>query len=322
MNIKFFNKLISFIFILLITSSQSLSETIELELSEKKYGTSKVPVELIIPENPIKKPIPLIILQHGSSRDAGNILNGIVQTDVQMKKLSEAAINNGFAVAIIDAFYKKNIKSNQKNKFPHANVYAKQVASYFPDAVRVAIKLAKIYSKDNRIEKSKIFYTGFSYGGHAALRLMKDLEFGDKRKWAGIVSLEPPCNIFHEPRNFITPILVLKGGESHYGPKPCKTMIDLYASAGADASLKIFPKSNHFFSHNGKIVKGVAFNGCGDNPVIIGINNSLKFLDGSQVNRKIVRKKCFTKTAGSGKSREDLKLAINDSIQFFKSKLN
>ena len=308
MNIKFFNKLISFIFFLLIASSQSLSETIELELSEKKYGTSNVPVELIIPDNSIKKPIPLIILQHGSTRDAGNISNGIVQTDVQMKKLSEAALNNGFAVAIIDAFYKKNVKSHQKTKFPQAQVYAKQVASYF--------------SKNPKLDSNNFFYTGFSYGGHAALRLMKDLEFGDKRKWAGIVSLEPPCNIFHEPRNFITPILVLKGGESHYGPKPCKTMIDLYASAGADASLKIFPKSNHFFSHNGKIVKGVAFNGCGDNPVIIGINNSLKFLDGSQANRKIVRKKCFTKTAGSGKSREDLKLAINASIEFFKSKLN
>ena len=267
-----------------------------------------MPVEIIIPDNPIKKPIPLIILQHGSTRDAGNISNGIVQTDVQMKKLSEAALNNGFAVAIIDAFYKKNVKSNQKTKFPQAQVYAKQVASYF--------------SKHPELDSNNFFYTGFSYGGHAALRLMKDLEFGDKRKWAGIVSLEPPCNIFHEPRNFVAPILVLKGGESHYEPKPCKTMIDLYASAGADASLKIFPKSNHFFSHNGKIVKGVAFNGCGDNPVIIGINNSLKFLDGSQANPKIVRKKCFTKTAGSGKSREDLKLAINASIEFFKSKLN
>ena len=205
-------------------------------------------------------------------------------------------------------FIKKNIKSNQKTKFPHANVYAKQIASYF--------------SKNPELDSNNFFYTGFSYGGHAALRLMKDLEFGDKRKWAGIVSLEPPCNIFHEQRNFGTPLLVLKGGESHYEPKPCKTMIDLYVSAGADASLKIFPKSNHFFSHNGKIVKGVAFNGCGDNPVIIGINNSLKFLDGSQTNPKIVRKKCFTKTAGSGKSREDLKLVIDTSISFFKLKLN
>ena len=308
MSIKFFNKFISFIFLLLITFSQSFSETIKLELSEKKYGTSNVPIEFIIPDNPIKNPIPLIILQHGSSRDAGNISNGIVQTDVQMKKLSESALNNGFAVAIIDAFYKKNIKSNQKTKFPQAKLYAKQIASYF--------------SKNPELDSNNFFYTGFSYGGHAALMLMNDLEFGYKRKWAGIVSLEPPCNIFHEPRNFITPILVLKGGESHYKPKPCKTMIDLYVSAGADASLKIFPKSNHFFSHNGKIVKGVAFNGCGDNPVVIGITNSLKFLDGSQANRKLVRKKCFTKTAGSGKSREDLKLAINTSIKFFKSKLN
>ena len=305
---KQFLKSFIYIVILIISPSLSFSETINLKLSESKYGPSNVPVELMFPEKPIKNPIPLIILQHGSVRDAGHVSDGIVKTDVQMKNLAQSSLKNGFAVAIIDAFYKKNIKASQKTKFPEAQVYAKQVASYF--------------SKNPELDSNNFFYTGFSYGGHAALKLMNDLEFGDKRKWAGIVSLEPPCNIFHEPRNFITPILVLKGGESHYEPKPCKTMIDLYASAGADASLKIFPKSNHFFSHNGKIVKGVAFNGCGDNPVVIGITNSLKFLDGSQANPKIVRKKCFTKTAGSSKSREDLRLAINTSIEFFKSKLN
>ena len=308
MNYKYCYKLISFILFLLMVSSSGFSETIKLELSEKKYGTSNVPVELIFPEKPIKKPVPLIILQHGSTRDAGKISNGIVQTDVQMKNLSKASLKNGFAVAIIDAFYKKNIKGSQKTKFPNAHKYAKQVASYF--------------SKNPGLDSNNFFYTGFSYGGHAALMLMNDLSFGDKKKWAGIVSLEPPCNIFHEQRNFSTPILVIKGGESHYEPKPCKTMIDLYSSAGADANLKIFPKSNHFFSHNGRIVKGVAFNGCGNNPVVIGINKSLKFIDGSQANPKIIRKKCFTKTGGSGKSREDLKLAIDSSIVFFKSKLN
>jgi dienelactone hydrolase len=306
--VKQFLKSFIYIVILIISPSLSFSETINLKLSESKYGPSNVPVELMFPEKPIKNPIPLIILQHGSVRDAGHVSDGIVKTDVQMKNLAQSSLKNGFAVAIIDAFYKKNIKASQKTKFPEAQVYAKQVASHL--------------SKNSELDSNNFFYTGFSYGGHAALKLMNDLEFGDERKWAGIVSLEPPCNIFHEPRNFITPILVLKGGESHYEPKPCKTMIDLYASAGADASLKIFPKSNHFFSHNGKIVKGVAFNGCGDNPVVIGITNSLKFLDGSQANPKIVRKKCFTKTAGSGKSREDLKLAINASIEFFKSKLN
>jgi len=308
MNYNYYYKLISFILFLLMVSSSGFSETIKFELSEKKYGTSTVPVKFTFPENPIKKPVPLIILQHGSTRDAGKISNGIVQTDVQMKNLSKASLKNGFAVAIIDAFYKKNIKGSQKTKFPDAQIYAKQVASYF--------------SKNPGLDSNNFFYTGFSYGGHAALMLMNDLSFGDKKKWAGIVSLEPPCNIFHEQRNFLTPILVIKGGESHYEPKPCKTMIDLYSSAGADANLKIFPKSNHFFSHNGKIVKGVAFNGCGNNPVVIGINKSLKFIDGSQANPKIIRKKCFTKTGGSGKSREDLKLAIDSSIVFFKSKLN
>ena len=308
MSFKFFNKLISFLFLFLIISSKSFSETIKLELTEKKYGVSEVPVELIFPDNPIKKPIPLIILQHGSTRDSGNINNGIVHTDVQMKNLSKASLNNGFAVAIIDAFYKKKIKASQKTKFPNAHIYGKKVASHF--------------SKNAKLDSNNFFYTGFSYGGHAALMIMNDLEFGINKKWAGIVSLEPPCNIFHEHRKFVAPILVIKGGQSHYEPKPCKIMIDLYASVGADAELKIFPKSNHFFSHNGKVVKGVAFNGCGDNPVVIGVGNSLKFLDGSQADRKIIRKRCFTKTAGSGKSREDLKLAIDSSIKFFKSKLN
>ncbi|MDC1035408.1 dienelactone hydrolase family protein [Alphaproteobacteria bacterium] len=308
MNYKYCNKLIPFILFLLMVSSSGFSETIKLELSEKKYGTSNVPVELIFPEKPIKKPVPLIILQHGSTRDSGKISNGIVQTDVQMKNLSKASLNNGFAVAIIDAFYKKNLKANQKKKQPDAQVYAKQIASYF--------------SKNTKLDPNNFFYAGFSYGGRAALMLMNDLEFGNSKKWAGVVSLEPPCNMFYKPRNFETPLLVIKGGESHYEPKPCKTMIDLYSSAGADANLKIFPKSNHFFSHNGKIVKGVAFNGCGDNPVIISKNNNFNFLDGSVANPKNIRKKCFTKTSGSGKTREDLKLVIDASISFFKSKLN
>jgi len=306
--VKQFLKSFIYIVILIISPSLSFSETINLKLSESKYGPSNVPVELMFPEKPIKNPIPLIILQHGSVRDAGHVSDGIVKTDVQMKNLAQSSLKNGFAVAIIDAFYKKNIKASQKTKFPEAQVYAKQVASHL--------------SKNSELDPNNFFYTGFSYGGHAALMLMNNLEFGDNKKWAGIVALEPPCNIFHEQRNFGTPLLVLKGGESHYEPKPCKTMVDLYISAGADAYLKVFPKSNHFFSHNGKIVKGVAFNGCGDNPVIIGIRNSLQFLDGSMANPKIIRKKCFTKTGGSGKSREDLKLAINSSINFLKSKLN
>ena len=69
------------------------------------------------------------------------------------------------------------------------------------------------------------------------------------------VAAEPSCNIVSNPYKTKTVTLIIKGEESHYGPKPWKTMIDLYASAVVDASLKIFPNSNHFFSHNGKLSK-------------------------------------------------------------------
>ena len=88
-----------------------------------------------------------------------------------------------------------------------------------------------------------------------------------------------------------------------------------------ECDFKIFPKSNHFFSHNKKILKGIAFNVFGDNAVVMSEKNSYKFLDGGVPNPKIIRNECFTKT-GSGKTSEDLKLVIDASISFFKSKLN
>ena len=73
MNIFLGHKLIIIISLILFGSSLSFGETIKLELSEKKFGVSQVPVELVFPKNPIKKPFPLIILQHGSTRDAGRV---------------------------------------------------------------------------------------------------------------------------------------------------------------------------------------------------------------------------------------------------------
>jgi hypothetical protein len=115
---------------LIISPSLSFSETINLKLSESKYGPSNVPVELIFPENPVKNPIPLIILQHGSVRDAGHVFDGIIKTDVKIKNLAQSSLKNGFVEALVDAFYKKNLKGSQKTKQPYAQVYAKQIASH------------------------------------------------------------------------------------------------------------------------------------------------------------------------------------------------
>jgi dienelactone hydrolase len=284
------------------------ADTIILNLEERKHGKSLVPVKILFPSKPIKKPIPLIILQHGSTRDAGRVFNSIVETDEHQKQLANAALDSGFAVALIDAFYKKQLKSNQKTLFPVAQEYARQIAGHFV--------------LDNRLDPTNFFYHGFSYGGNSALLLMGDLKINNNYRWAGIVAAEPPCNVFHEARKFISPLLTIKGGESHYEPLPCETMTRMYKKAGADAEIITLPKSNHFFSHNGEIVKGLAFNGCGNNPVILKKSKNAIFFDGSIASRSIVREKCFTKQGGSGKSREDLAHVINLSIQFFIAKLN
>ena len=279
------------------------AETIVLELTERKHGKSEVPIEFVMPTQPRQTPVPLVILQHGSTQDAKNIFNGSVNTDVHQYQLAKRALKNGFAVGIVDAFYKKDLKPGDKSEFPQAHVYAKQIAEYF--------------AQNSELDKNNFFYSGFSYGGHQALMLMKNLYFSGSYKWAGLVSADPPCGWFHEPRAFITPLLTIKGGESHYKPKPCQIMTDLYKQAGSQAEIIIFPKSNHYFSHNGKFVKGPAVNGCADNPVIIQKSGGAMFLDGTKATRKIIKKKCFTNQAGSGKSREDLEQAITISLEFF-----
>ena len=134
------------------------ADTIKLNIEERKHGKSIVPVKLLLPSRPIKKPIPLVILQHGSTRDAGKVFNSIVETDEHQKQLAKAALDSGFAVAIIDAFYKKKLKGNQKTQFPDAEEYARQTASYF--------------ALDKRLDPSNFFYSGFSYGGQSALLLV------------------------------------------------------------------------------------------------------------------------------------------------------
>jgi hypothetical protein len=126
---------------------------------------------------------------------------------------------------------------------------------------------------------------------------------------------------FLRQKKYTTPVLTIKGEESHYEPRPCEILTTLYQDKGTDATLIVYPKSNHHFSHNGKITKGLAFNGCPDNPVIMQANGTWTFLNGEEANRKIAGKRCMTKTSGSGRSREDLNLAIDATLKFFKEKI-
>ena len=299
-------RVLVFIFMLL-NMPIALAETLKVEIEERKFGKSEILVEIVLPSNDSDKKLPLIITQHGSTLDA-EIDGSTVRTDEHSKRLLEKAIKEGFAVAVVDAFYTHDIKPNQKHSQPYAADYAKG--------------LAAMLSEDSRFDSNNFFFSGFSYGGHHAHFLFENLNFTREHSWAAIVAAEPPCNAFFKAKRYGTPVLTLKGGESHYKPRPCEILTELYQKEGTDAKLIVYPKSNHYFSHNGKITEGIAFNGCNDNPIIMQDDGVWAFLNGEKANREIAVKRCMTKTGGSGKSREDLDLAIDATIEFFKEKIN
>jgi dienelactone hydrolase len=299
-------RVLVFIFMLL-NMPIALAETLKVEIEERKFGKSEILVEIVLPSNDYDKKLPLIITQHGSTLDA-EIDGSTVRTDEHSKRLLEKAIKEGFAVAVVDAFYTHDIKPNQKHSQPYAADYAKG--------------LAAMLSEDSRFDPNNFFFSGFSYGGHHAHFLFENLNFTREHSWAAIVAAEPPCNAFFKAKRYGTPVLTLKGGESHYKPRPCEILTELYQKEGTDAKLIVYPKSNHYFSHNGKITEGIAFNGCNENPIIMQDDGVWAFLNGEKANREIAVKRCMTKTGGSGKSREDLDLAIDATIEFFKEKIN
>ena len=245
--------------------------------------------------------VPLIIHQHGSSRDGMKFKKWGGRTDEWGKRLVKEGLKRGYAVAVIDAFYNRKLKPTNKNKFPNA--------------VHIAIKLAKIYSQDNRIEKSQIFYTGFSYGSSQVLKF-QDSRIQSQNPFRAGVAAEPGCNIVSNPArtNFAT--LMIKGEESHYYPVACKTYYKMIKKVGNKIEYVSIPKVNHFFSLNGKIVKGKAVNGCSKNILIRYSDGSFRFQDGTPSNRR-GRLKCFTEEAGGGeKNRAKLNDAIDLSLNF------
>ena len=218
--------------------------------------------------------------------------------------LQKMATKRGYAVAAIDAFYGKNLQPTDKRKFPLAQMYAEEVKN------KLAVR--------RDIDGNKLFYTGFSYGGDMALHSIIKPANPYKPSWRALAAAEPACNAFPEPKWVTRPILILKGAESHYSPKPCRTLTKLFNKEGSKVTLKIFPKSNHHFSHNGQKIVGIAFNGCEDNPVILRFNGKHTFLDGTPADKAKVRwQKCFTQRGGSGKTYEDFNEAISSVIDFF-----
>lgn len=260
-----------------------------------------VPVELWIPKSD-KATYPLIITQHGSTRDGHVFAGGKGQTDIYSTQLMQMAIERGFAVAAIDAFYEKGITPMDKTKFPNAAIYASKLRNH----------LISTYSN---LDPKNTFYTGFSYGGDMA---MNQLALRNNTPWTAIAPAEASCNSFFKPRKLAYQVLIVKGSESHYHPRACQIAVQEHQKIGNRVDLLTIEKVNHFFSYNGQIVKGLAFNGCSENPVIVDdLTGNRAFYDGTPTTREEINARCFTNQSGKGKSGEKLTFAIEKILDFF-----
>ncbi len=272
---------------------------------DDRYGEREIPVEIYFP--PGVGRVPLIISQHGSMRDGIRFADGLGRTDEYSSRLIKRGTKAGFAVAVIDAFKGTGVSPNSKARFPRAENYAYQLAAQMLG--------------DPRIDSDNIFYTGFSFGARSVLNSIRDNKIGFRPQWRAIAAAEPGCNAFYKPVKVSFPILILKGGDSHYPVKPCRIYQRLLTRVGNRVSLKVFPDANHFFSKNGQVVDGRAFNGCSDNPVVILKQKKekyeLRFVDGNPTDIRTVIRKCFTNQGGKGKSRDRLNQAVDDVIIFF-----
>jgi predicted esterase len=276
-------------------------EVIKFQAPDHNFpNNDDVLAQIYFPKNNNKK-LSLIIHQHGSSRDGLKFKKWGGKTDEWGKRLIDKAIKRDYAVALLDTFYKRKLKPTDKEKFPNA--------------VLAALELSYILSQDERFDKSKIFYTGFSYGASNVLKL-QDERSAYNNIFKAAVAAEPSCNIVSNPYKTKTVTLIIKGEESHYYPAACKYYFNMIKKMGNEIEYVSIPKVNHFFSLNGSITTGKAVNGCSDNIVIRLPKRKFKFADGTPTSRDEVLKKCYTTEAGKGRTREKLDEAINIALNF------
>ena len=102
-------------------SFQAFAKTIEaihFKSPDKKYpGQDDIVAELYLPKNTTYK-LPVIITQHGSTRDTLKFKKSKGKSDEYSKRIIKRGLKEGYAVVAIDAFYKKNIKPTDKKNSP------------------------------------------------------------------------------------------------------------------------------------------------------------------------------------------------------------
>jgi dienelactone hydrolase len=285
------------------SASESLVTFSKVELyplGERVFGQMQVPVQIFFPKVGTA-PYPLIIHQHGSSRDGFSFDDGIGKTDQHGTRLKQAALFKGFAFVALDAFESKGLSPSDKTKFPDAANYAKQLRNL-------------LLAKYSNLDPKNTFYTGFSYGGDSVMNQLYPPQNGG---WTALVAAEPSCNLVAHPSPMPYPLLILKGTQSHYYPIACQLVVERHLKVGNPVQLSLLEGGNHYFSLNGEIIyNGIAFNGCSKNPVFRD-RRVFRRYDGTLIQQEDIQKECFTRESGKGQGRELLDDAIAQTIAFF-----
>ena len=181
--------------------------------------------------------------------------------------------------------------------------------------------LKNVLAADRRFDPKNVFYTGFSFGADQVNKAYDARYKFQGAEWKAVAAAEPGCNVIPKPTGRSFPILIIKGSESHYHTQPCRYFEKLLRKTGNTATLSEIKGANHFFSSNGTITKGVAVNGCFENPVIRQPDGSFRFASGESATREKVISRCFTDQAGSGKNREYLDNVIQMVLTYFEDQL-
>lgn len=250
-------------------------------------------------------PYPVIITQHGSSPEVA-FKNGQGRTDVFSKTVIEQGTKQGFVVVAIDAFYKRNLDHTKKPEFPNASEYA--------------LDLKNIIATDRRFDASKIFYTGWSYGGIMSLNVLDQRHLNDKVQWRAVAPSEAGCQFQPKAAKISFPVLFVLGEASHYPPQPCLYYVSKMRELGVEAEAVVIAKANHHFSTygmNGRSIGSLSLNGCTDNPVIRD-RHQWYFANGEPTTLEQATQRCFTRNGANGKGAEDkLSESVNYIITFF-----
>jgi dienelactone hydrolase len=298
---KFFSVLLLMIGGMACASAYSPVETSVriFEVSGESYR-----VAFIVPKSNTSHP--LIIAQHGSSPTESygqcplfGSRKNCVMTDVFTKEVILQATKEGFAVAVIDAFSELGANSRDKTRFPNATRYA--------------IHLRDSLRSDLRFNQSRIFYTGFSYGGHSVMNVLHERA----THFRAIAPVEAGCQIQPAARSLGFPILFVMGDRSHYPPKPCLFLQESLSRLGVDAQSVVISGANHNFGIGAsKTGPSRSLNGCTDNHVIID-GPIWRHVDGKLTNRKDAIDSCTTYVGLASDDITKMPEAVKHVIDFF-----